>query len=666
MNPKTRALIGGAGTILCSAAICTGRDGRVHDPPFTDVRDDVVMLTAPEGAVTVAREPFALGWSVDETAKTKPVGGVVIGLADATGAGFDPVTSISEAQRRFSGALLRAKTAAGRTAWLTLDRIRPGHVAFDILPDSVAGAIEVRIPAGDKEHFYGLGDVWGTASVDLRGHAVRLRVRAGTPDECSYVPFFWSTKGYGIFFDEARDALMDFGSATNGVLAARFRTGRLRWHLFLGTSPMEILRRYLDFTGYPPVVPDWALLPQQWRNEGTWDGVWEDVEHHEAAEIPLGAVWIDRPWALGGYGSDDFVFDPVRYPDPEDHIRRLHERGVRVLVWGCDFITQDARSLAFALENRFVDTRPSIGQRHIDFSNPDARAWWKGEIRRVLDLGIDGIKLDRGQTLPMDAEFLSGADPAELHNFHGYLMCRTYWEALREARGDDFQFVPRAGWAGTQAWSMKWPGDLSSSLSGKDGLGAALVAMQTAALTGFAFWGPDIGGFEGEPIPEDTMIRWIQLGAFSPLMQTCGRGDYPGGAWDIGPRAVEAYRFYGRLRGALLPYLRNAADEAHTTGVPMVRPLALIHPDDERALTCSDEYLFGPDLLVAPVHTPGTRRDVYLPEGTWVDFWDTNRSVTGPVMETVDLPIDRFPLYLRAGATLLLDPPLAGDFRPGP
>lgn len=652
-----RVFVRGAWAIACAATLCAADGGRPDNLPFTDVTRESVVVTAPEGTVRVARGPFALDWSVTAPAPagTSRVQGVAIGFHGGNTADFDPVSRVDEARRRFSGALLDIVTAAGQDAWLSIDRIRPGHLTFDLVPSAPAEAIEVRLPIGEGEHFYGLGDVWGTESVDLRGHAVHLRVEQGTPDECSYVPFFWSTAGYGIFFDEARDAVLDFGRSTPGTLSARFATGRLRWHLFLGTSPMETIRRYLDYTGYPPAVPDWALLPQQWRNEGTWEGVWEDVEYHEEAGIPLGAVWIDRPWALGGYGSDDFVFDPVRYPDPEENIRGLHERGIRVLVWGCDFITEDAQSLAYALENRYVDTRPSLGRRHVDFSNPNARAWWKGEIRKVLDLGVDGIKLDRGQTLPMDAEFLSGAEPAELHNFHGYLMCRTYWEALREARGDDFQFVPRAGWAGSQAWSMKWPGDLSSSLSGKNGLGSALFAMQTAAMTGFAFWGPDIGGFEGQTVPEDTFIRWIQLGAFSPLMQTCGRGNYPAGAWDIGPRAVAAYRFYGQLRGRLFPYLRKVADEAHTTGMPMVRPLALVYPDDDRALACPDEYLFGPDILVAPVHTSGTQREVYLPEGTWLDWWDMNRSVTGPATEPVDLPLERFPLYLRAGSELAED-----------
>ncbi len=623
---------------------------------IADLMPDRVRIRTASGEVEILRSPPTLHWTAPGPAGPGRIDGVVVRFATADGKWLDPEECVS-AVRRFSGTLLEMRTTGGGRVRITIDAVAKGHWVVDCVPaDETVSSIEVRIPMAQDEHFFGGGDVWGTRSVDLRGHAVRLRNRAGTPDECSYVPFFWSTAGYGVFFDEPREGTLDFGKTIPTILNASFRTKRLRWHLFTGNTPLEILQRYLDLTGYPPAVPSWTLLPQQWRNEGTWDDVWEDVENHEREGVPLGAVWIDRPWALGEYGSDDFTFDPARYPDPAENIRRLHEKGIRVLVWACDFLTADSRLLPFALENRYVNTKPtSRGWYHLDFSNPEAREWWKKQIRKVLDLGIDGIKLDRGQTLPADAQFLSGADPAELHNYHAYLMCRTYWEALREARGDDFQFTPRAGWAGTQAWSMKWPGDLSSSFSDEDGLGAALVAMQTAAMTGFAFWGPDIGGFEGRTIDEDLMIRWIQLGAFSPLMETCGRGDFPRGVWDIGEKAVAAYRYYGQLRAAMLPMLRDAARTAHERGIPMVRPLGFVYPEDPRAPACSDEYFLGPDLLAAPVHAPGTSRTVYLPAGGWADFWQPRRVVYGPTQVTVDLPVERFPIYVREGTGLPMD-----------
>jgi len=644
--PTSRRL---AAVIMLSALALSA--GRGHAQlAQVDITSKTVRLVGPGSAlaVTAQRDPFTISIARPAAGRDdRPIiPGISVRYRLEDDGPWHALTRVIEADRRAHGMALTCETDTGKRAVVTYELSSPTRLSCDIaFLDESPIWIEQRLPCIDNEHFYGLGDVWHTGSVDLRGKEVWMWARGGTPDECSYVPFFMSTAGYGMFFDEPREGYFDFGSGEPGVVSVRFRARRLHNYVFVGSTLLGTLKQYLDLTGYPPLPPDWTLGCQHWWNDSNEQQIYEHTRMFLDHGIPLSAIWIDRPWMLGGDGSQDFIFDPGRFPDAPRLIEWMHDHGMRVMVWACDYMKPDSRDYAEA-EARGYLLSPG-GKSVFDFANPEAREWWKARIKRVLDLGIDGIKLDRGQSVPADAIYANGLTGAEMHNYHGYLMVRTYWEALREARGDDFQLTPRAGWAGTQAMSIKWPGDMASNFSIGNGLGAVIITQQTAAATGFAFWGSDIGGFGRNPSKE-CYLRWLEFGCFSPLMEIVTKGD-PARPFRYDEEAIEITRKYARLRKAMLPYLKATARQAHEQGVPMVRPLGLVYQGDQRAHEQSFEYMFGDALLVAPMYEPGTEREVYLPAGDWVDFWEPTKTYRGPTDLRLTVPLDRIPVFVKAG-----------------
>ena len=638
--------------VILLAAVCQPTGLAHAELAQVDITKADVGLTGPGSAlvVTAQRDPFTISIARhDASREAQPViEGASVRYRLGDDGDWQALTRVIEASRRAQGMTLTCETDTGKRVLLTYELSGRTRLSCDIVfLDESPTWIEQRFPCAEGEHFYGLGDVWHTGSVDLRGKRVWMWARGGTPDECSYVPFFMSTAGYGMFFDEAREGHFDFGNSEPGVLSVRFRARRLRNYVFVDSTLLGTLKQYLDLTGYPPLPPDWTLGCQHWWNDSNEQQIREHTQMFLDHGIPLSAIWIDRPWALGADGSQDFIFDPGRFPDAPRLIEWLHGHGMRVMVWACDYMRPSSRDYAEAEAKGYL---LSTGEKAIfDFSNPEAREWWKARIKRVLDLGVDGIKLDRGQSVPPDAVYPNGLTGAEMHNYHGYLMVKTYWEALREARGDDFQLTPRAGWAGTQAMSAKWPGDMANNFSIGNGLGAVIIAQQTAAATGFAFWGSDIGGFGRNP-PKECYVRWLEFGCFSPLMEIVTKGDPPR-PFMYDEETVEITREYAQLRRAMLPYLKATARQAHEEGVPMVRPLGLAYEDDDRAHEQTFEYMFGDALLVAPMYEPGTEREVYLPAGEWVDFWEPAKTFRGPTDLTVTVPLDRIPVFVKAGET---------------
>ncbi|UCE17227.1 MAG: glycoside hydrolase family 31 protein [Gemmatimonadota bacterium] len=566
--------------------------------------------------------------------------------------------------RRFQGFWADLVSADDTFGQLSVTMDAKQHICVELLPPpGKAEEITFDLTQDKNEHFYGLGDLWYTESIDLKGCKVEMLNRQGTPDECNYVPFFMSTKGYGIFVDSGYMGYFDFGTSDSSYIEINFPAPNLSMHIWIGNTMRDVLPQYLDLTGYPVLPPDWAFLPQKWRDEGTWDDVFQDVQGHRDHNIPLGVVWLDRPWMQGDYGSDDFIFDEERYPDAEHRIQQLHDLGVRVMVWGCDFLTPDSRYYQEALDNGYLvggfgiqNDEQHLNRHLIDLANPEARVWFKSIIKNALNLGIDGMKLDRGQKYPMNVTPPSGRDPAEMHNYHSYLLVKTYAEALQEVRGKDFQFTPRAGWAGTQSWTMKWPGDLESDFSLDKGLPAIIRAQSAAGLTGFAFWGSDIGGY-GNECTKTCFIRWAQQGTFSPLMQMVGKGNRWDAPFSWDEETVDIYRYFAKLRMNMIPYILEQARIAHEKGYPMVRHLAWEWPDDPEVHRRNYQYMFGDELLVACMISNATEREVYFPQGEWIDFWNRDRIIRGPRILMEAVPLAKFPVYIRKGASCAFELP---------
>jgi alpha-glucosidase (family GH31 glycosyl hydrolase) len=280
---------------------------------------------------------------------------------------------------------------------------------------------------------------------------------------------------------------------------------------------------------------------------------------------------------------------------------------------------------------------------YVDFTNPNAlelcRRWWN----RRLTLGVAGSMVDFGDRVPEQAAFYDGRSGAEMHNFYAYDYHRTYSQVFHERRDQDYILFGRAAAPGTQKWVAQFSGDHPSNFGG---LQAVLTGALSLCACGFSTWGSDMGGFLGWPEPE-VYIRWTQFACFSPLMRSHGRT--PREPWNYGEAAIANYKRYAWLRENLLGYVYGAAIQANQTGIPIMRSMAVAYPRDPSLAALGDQYMFGRDLLVAPILSEGGCRPVCLPPGAWTSLW-TGKTELGLATIRTCAALDTIPVYLRQGA----------------
>lgn len=527
--------------------------------------------------------------------------------------------------------------------------------------------LHTQLSLGVGELVYGLGERFGP--LVKNGQTVDIwNADGGTSSEQAYknVPFYLTNRGYGVLVNHAGHVSFEVGSEAVEQVQFSVAGESLEYFVIAGPSPAEVLDRYTRLTGRPARVPEWSY--------GLWLSTSFTTDYDEATvnsfidgmaerDIPLEVFHFDCFW-MREFHWTDFEWDPAVFPDPEGMLARLHERGLKVSAWLNPYIAQRSRLFREGAERGYLVRRPDgsvwqwdlwqAGMALVDFTNSEAMRWFQEHVRTLLGQGVDAIKTDFGERVPIDVVWHDGSDPEAMHHRYTDLYNRAVFDVLEEVRGvGQAVLFARSATAGGQSMPVHWGGDNSSSFTS---MAESLRGGLSLALSGFGYWSHDIGGFEGDPDPA-VFKRWLAFGLLSSHSRLHGSTSYrvpwafDDGSEAAGQSAVEVARTFTKLKASLRPYLVAAGEEAHRTGRPIMRPMQLEFPSDPAVAHLDRQYLLGPSLLVAPVFSASGEVEYYLPAGRWTN-WFTREVAEGGGWRREVHGFDTVPLWVREDAVV--------------
>ncbi|MDY6986377.1 MAG: glycoside hydrolase family 31 protein [Candidatus Thermoplasmatota archaeon] len=544
------------------------------------------------------------------------------------------------------------------------------------------------------EHYYGFGEK--TGMLDKR----RSNMTMWNTDAYGYdnntdplyqsIPFFIGLKeeAYGIFFDNTYKSYFDMGATSEDRYFFGSDGGEMDYYFFFGPNIKKVVERYTELTGKPFMPPLWALGHQISRySYYPQERIMEIAERFREEEIPTDTIYLDIH-----YHEDykPFTWDREKFPDPKAMIDELHNMGFRVIT-----IVDPAIKVEHGYEpyeegtinNYFLMLENGSVYRDYmwpglcvwpDFTREEVRAWWGELYTELIEQGVDGIWNDMNEpsvfnetrepkkTMVNNTVFFDhGLNTTHRKNHNVYALTELMgtYEGLKNLMDGKRQFVlSRAGFAGIQRYAATWTGDNTASW---EHLALQIPMFLNMGLSGLSFTGSDIGGFVGTPSPE-LLVRWYEASAFVPLCRDhTAIETYDQEPWVYGDYYESIIRDYLNLRYSLLPYMYGLCYESSVKGYPILRPLIFEFQNDEEVYTIEDEFMLGPSILVAPVLKEGAEeRLIYLPEGTWWDYW-SDEPLEGPCWINYRAPLDKLPIFVRGGSIIPVQKPVqhTGSFQ---
>lgn len=520
---------------------------------------------------------------------------------------------------------------------------------------------------------YGLGEKWGR--LDRRGQLLRSwnQDALGVNAEWSYknTPFAWSPDGWGLFVHTPSPVTHAIGHApwSHRAYGLVVQDDSLDLFLLAGVDGAAIIGHYTALTGRTPVPPIWSLgviLSRAYYRSA--EEILQVAQEVRRRGMPCDTITFDgRAWQDTATRFR-FEFDATRYPDPRLIIDQLKALDFHICVWEYPLVsatgplfdamaakgwllrdrtTGDALRYNWNPEPFGAVLTPLPPSGLVDFTHPDAYAFWRDQHRALFELGVDMIKADFGEQVGDDAVAWNGASGRELHNVYALLYNRCVYEAAQRYASDGPFLFSRAGWTGAQRYPAQWGGDPQADWGG---LAASVRGAQSWGLSGGAFFATDVGGFYGDQRDPLLYLRWLQAAVFSAHLRLHGVGARePWSYDDVSTLAGEALA----LRYRLLPYLLNAMNESAATGLPVQRAMVLAFPDDRAAWAFEHQFMCGGDLLVAPCLRADGRVRCYLPAGDWRRF-PSGEHVSGGRCLELTLALDEMAVFARPGAVIPL------------
>lgn len=532
--------------------------------------------------------------------------------------------------------------------------------------------LSMRFVSNPDEKIYGMGQ-YQQPFLDVKGADLELAHR----NSQASVPFALSSLGYGFLWNNPAVGRVNFGK--NITTWEAYSTKKLDYWITAGDTPAEIEEAYADATGKVPMMPKYAMGFWQCKlRYQTQEELLEVAREYKKRNLPISVIVVDFfHWPLQG----EWKFDPTYWPDPDAMIKELKDMGIELMVsiWP----TVDYRSENFdEMMNKGLLVRTDKGFRicmnfmgntiHYDPTNPEAREYvWQKAKKNYYDKGVKIFWLDEAEPEYSVYDFENYryhlGPNVQVGNIYPMMYAKTFFDGMKEEGQEGIINLLRCAWAGSQRYgALVWSGDIHSSFKSLRNQFAAGLNM---GLAGIPWWTTDIGGFFGghidDPDFHEVLIRWFEYGTFCPVMRlhgyrwpfkpqygTTGGAECVSGAdnevWSYGDKVYEICKKYLKIREAMMPYITTLMEEAHKKGTPVMRPMFYDFPEDKLCWENESQYMFGPNILVAPIMEKGqTEREVYLPSGSkWTNAW-TKEKIEGGQTILVDAPIDQIPLFLR-------------------
>jgi alpha-D-xyloside xylohydrolase len=505
-------------------------------------------------------------------------------------------------------------------------------------------AAEIKEQFSDQgEHYYGIWEMPFGANIDNRGadhDFLGIRHQPDVNYSSARAPFYVTSKKYGLYIETT--AKGHFTIAQAGKTNFSFFDTQLKYDVIYGPSYGEVLNRYNAIAGPSIMPPAWAFGSIWWRDDhhedlrratNAQEKVIEDADRLRSLHIPAGSIWLDRPFGSGDMGWGNMDFD-ASFPDPPKMVRDLHDRGMNLIIWVANRSWNQLLTEGAARRYLFFGRGSAA-----DMRNPDAYAWFKDKLNEYVRLGVKGYKIDRGEEDEM---------PLTVENLNAILFPKMAAEGLRDVNGDDFFMFTRNANDTARKYTAVWNGDTRCTFAGLE------VSIKNGLRSGainFPMWGSDTGGYIRVP-EKELFARWLEFSAFSPMMEILNGPKRT--IWDdYDEELVGITKTYVAAHHDLIPYTRSYLHHATQTGMPVMRPLIFAYPGDANFSDTWDEYLYGDNILVAPVTTAGAvSRSVILPEGRWINYNDKHAVYEGPKTVTAAAPLGTIPLFVHEGAII--------------
>lgn len=505
------------------------------------------------------------------------------------------------------------------------ENINDPHTYFTPIPFSfirrasdLSRAIAATFELSHDEKIFGCGESF--TRLDKRGQKVVLYARDGMGVQNEYmykpIPFFMSNRGYGMFVHTSAPVTFDFGKTYDQHNVIYTGDENLDLFIFLG-NPKEILSEYTALTGRSPVPPLWSF--GFWMSRITYkseDEVRDVATKLRRYRIPSDVIHLDTGWFETDWRSN-YQFSTSRFRDPAKMIADLKQQGFHISLWQYTYFTpknelyQEIVSKGYNVRNE--GGRLPFEDAVLDMSNPEAVKWYQGKLANLLKMGVGAIKVDFGEGAPRNGQYASGSTGLYEHNLYPLRYNKAVADITRETTGENIIWA-RSAWAGSQRYPLHWGGDAENTNSA---MAAELRGGLSFGLSGFTYWSHDVGGFV-DRAPRDLYRRWMAWGVLTS--HTRAHGAPPREPWEYDEALTEDFRRALGLKYSLMPYILAQAKDSSAHGFPMLRTLFFEYPNDPTSWTIDDEYMFGSNLLVAPLFEEANSRNVYLPPGAWIDY----------------------------------------------